>query len=733
MVPDWLVEVVRPKPAPLPWPEMVRAALAVCVPLSVGFAVGKGTLGVLPAIGGLLGAMADTGGTYPARAKRVAAAGVLGGAVGLAIGSVIHGQGWFAVLALVVVAGASGVLSSVGDLGSVIGLQLLVYASLGIGPIGSLRPVWHTAAGFLVGVAWALILIVPGWLINPHGKEQRDVAAVYHALADRLRAIGTERSAATRLPAVAALNTAYDEVLTGRATADGRNRETLRLVAELNASHLMAEATSALDVAGNRPPPMVIGTVDRLADAIAEGTPPPVIPPAWDHSAGGQALHDAMVSLARALSGDLALPETGRRRLRHRLSGGLLAVLPGPRRLERMAEQPVDWVMQTFAGRLSRIFTLRLMACVGVAAVVSEVLPLQRSYWVLLTVAIVLKPDYGSVFARALQRGIGTVVGAVAGAVLLRLIHGTWLLIPLAVLAALLPYGRRRNYGLLATFLTPLVVVLIDLFTPVGWRLAEDRLVDTLIGCGIVLVVGFAPWPTSWHAHLPEQFGQTVLDVSGYLEEALLAPGAEASAAGSTGSAGSAGGLPARSGMRRATWRAVADLTTEFQRTLSEPPSISRVAKAWFPALVGLERIIETITSTAVAVSGGATVPPDGVRQLSAALRAVAESASTGTPLAEPPELPDDETLKPVTEAVRSLLGVMGTGQGLSVRGLPAPRRESPAATGRVRTNAGQGRNAKTGRAGSEDLVVGLAGFEPAASCTQSTRASQAALQPVLR
>ena len=65
------------------------------------------------------------------------------------------------------------------------------------------------------------------------------------------------------------------------------------------------------------------------------------------------------------------------------------------------------------------MFTLRLMACMGAAGVVSEVLPLQRSYWVPLTVAIVFKPDYGSVFARALQRGIGTVVGAVAGAVLL--------------------------------------------------------------------------------------------------------------------------------------------------------------------------------------------------------------------------------------------------------------------------------------------------------------------------
>jgi len=38
VVPDWLTELMRPKPAPLPWPDMIRAALAICVPLAVGFA-----------------------------------------------------------------------------------------------------------------------------------------------------------------------------------------------------------------------------------------------------------------------------------------------------------------------------------------------------------------------------------------------------------------------------------------------------------------------------------------------------------------------------------------------------------------------------------------------------------------------------------------------------------------------------------------------------------------------
>jgi uncharacterized membrane protein YccC len=633
VVPEWLAEVVRPRRAPVPWPEMARAALAICVPLSVSFAAGRPTLGVLPATGGLLGTMADAGGPYLSRVKRVCSAAVFGGAAGLTIGAVTHGHGWVAVVALVVVAGVSGLLSARGDIGSVTGLQLLVYTSLGAGPVGALRPVWHTAAGFLVGVVWALILILPGWLRAPYGREQRDVAAVYDALAGLLRSVGGGDFTAARQALTTALNTAYDEVLTARSTATGLNRQRARLLAALNASHLMAEATVAVGLAGTRPPPLVIDVVSRLADAIRTGAPPPMIPPAWDESAAMLTLRDSMADAARALSRQWyhAWPAAGR----------------------APAAGPVNW-----------IFTLRLMACMGAAGVVSEVLPLQRSYWVPLTVAIVFKPDYGSVFARALQRGIGTVVGAVAGAVLLVLVHGTWLLIPFGVLAALLPFGRSRNYGLLATFLTPLVVVLIDLLNPGGWRLAEDRLIDTLIGCAIVLLIGFAPWPMSWYSHLPLRYARAALDVCRYMQEALGGSGDS----GVSGPDLGGGAPPVRSRMRRSTYRALADLRAEFQRTMSEPPSISRRATAWWPAVIALEQVMDAITATALAVSrGGVRLPESGVRQLCDALGAVSEAAATGSALAKAPELPDDETLRPVTDAVRALLGVLGTGERLTV------------------------------------------------------------------
>jgi uncharacterized membrane protein YccC len=640
VVPDWLAELLRPKPAPWPWPDMIRMTLAVTVPLGISIAIGKMTLGLLPALGGLLGTLTDRGGSYLYRVERISAVGVFGGAAGLAVGSAIHGRGWVAVIALMAVAATSALLSSLGDIGSQTGLQLLVYAAIGIGPFGALRPVWHTALGFLVGVVWALVLILPGWLLSPHGQDQRVVASVYQALADQLAAIGTADFAARRQAVTAAIGQAYDELLTARAIDPGRNRTRMRLVAALNASNLMSEAVTTLGVAGKRPPPLVIDTVRRLGDAIRTGAQPPMIPPAWDSSPGTLALREAMAGAVRVLSrdwtpGDItraALSDAARSRVG--LFDRITRVIGG--------------------GQVSRTFVIRLTVCMGVAGVVSEVLPLQRSYWVTLTVAIVLKPDYGSVFARALQRGIGTIVGAVLGAVLLELFHGTWLLIPFGVLAALLPYGRNRNYGLLATFLTPLVVVLVDLLTPVGWRLASDRLIDTLIGCAIVLVVGFAPWPMSWYAHLPGKFGQAARDVCDYMREALGAPPS------------SAAQLVARSRKLRSTYRALGDLRAEFQRTMSEPPSISRGATAWWPALVGLESVLDAVTSVSLTVGRGASVPPAGVSQLCAALDAISSAAPAGKPVPAGLELPDDETLQPVTEAVRALLGVLASGQRLA-------------------------------------------------------------------
>ncbi len=537
VVPDWLAEVVRPKKAPMPWATMGRAVLALWVPMAIAFATGRRELALLPAMGALLSVMIDNGGPYWFRVTRISVAALFGGGLGLLIGTVLHGKGWLAVAAVVVIAGVSAVLARLGGIGSVTGLQLFVYSALGLGPLGLLRPWWHTALQFLAGVVWSLLLITPGYLISPRSHERKAVAEVYHALARSLRLIGTPGSVGARTQLATALNDAYDAMLTWRAHSSGRSGRDRHLMAALNASHPFAEASAALRATGERVPPLVTEEIDKFADAIthergpgsgvlgfggrrargAGGTPPlPLIPPPWSPSPGALALREAMVTLVRVLAGNWtpsAAPaaDDARTDLRTRLR----------MRSERFVEQLIG-------GRIAWEFTVRLMLCTGVAAVISEVLPLARSYWVVLTVGIILKPDYGSVFARAVQRGVGTVIGAVLGAVILITVpYGPWLLLPFGVLAALLPYGKARNFGLAATFLTPFVVLLIDLLDTAGWHLALDRLVDTAIACAVVLIVGYAPWPSAWQAHLPTQFAETLRAVCAYADQVLVTTPAE--------------------------------------------------------------------------------------------------------------------------------------------------------------------------------------------------------------
>ncbi len=703
VVPDWLAEVVRPKRVPPPWGTMARAVLALWVPMAVAFATGRQTLALLPAMGGLLSIMIDNGGPFWSRVERITAAAVLGGAPGLLIGTLIHGRGWVAVGAVTFVAGVSSILARFGGTGSVTGLQLFVYSALGLGPLGALRPWWHTALQFLAGVAWALLLITPGYLLSPRSAERKAVAEVYYALARGLRLIGTPGVPGARTALAAALNAAYDAMLTGRAYAGGRSRRDNHLMAVLNVSHQFSEAAAALRATGERVPPLVSDTVERLGDAVLDERGPgsgvlglggrrapstdharadsgrahrggpalPPIPPQWSPSPGALALREAMVSLARVLSGNWtpdAVPAPPARGdvpgLRARVRG----------RLWRVAEQVIG-------GRIAWEFTLRLMICTGVAAILSEVLPLQRSYWLVLTVGIILKPDYGSVFARALQRGVGTVIGAVLGAVILiEVPYGPWLLLPFGVLAALLPYAKARSFGLAAVFLTPLVVVLIDLLDVGGWQLAEARLVDTVLASLVVLVIGYAPWPAAWQAHLPGQFAEALRAVSAYADEALVTmPEARIAARGTARARElEPGAAPAqRSRLRRRTYRALSNLRAEFQRTMSEPAPASRRAAAWWPAVIGLEEVMDAVTATVVAVGRGAPVPPAAsVHALTGKLRAVADAIETRTPPRVPGPLPADPELEPVTSAVHSVLSVLikdgGDGSQAAEGGAPA-------------------------------------------------------------
>jgi uncharacterized membrane protein YccC len=632
-VPEWLTELAQSSGGPAPWAQMSYAVLAIAAPVAVGLAAGHLVAGVLAGVGGLLATMAGRAGPYLMRVRRVATAAVFGGAAGLLIGTAINGRGWLAVPVMIVVAGVSALLSSVGAVWSSAGMFLLIYTALGTGPIGALRPWWLTVLWFLAGVGWWLVLLVPGWLAFPRAVDQRRVAAVYKALAANLRALGTEDLGAARRRAIAALNLAFEEVLGQRAAASGRDRELALLMSLIRQARLAAEAAAGLDYLGERPPPQAAALADALAGAVLDNAAVPAIEATPTPSRAMLALYRALNQAADDISGRTApLP-------------GAIGDADWPREPARPLPVLAGQVGRGFAG----MFAIRLMLCIGVATVLSQALPLQRSYWVPLTVAVVLRPDLGSVFARALQSAAGTVIGASVGALILASRPPDQLVVIwLALFALAPPYGMSRNYGLFTVFFAPLVVLLIDLLGNDGWRLAQTRLIDALIGCGIALFIGYAPWPSSWQGSWRPDFASAVGAIADYLDQAV--------------GQGARGTAPqARARIQLAT------LETGFQWAMAEPQWTRQRAMAWQPAVAALERLLEAVTATAVTTAGQPS-SGTGVSEVSAALRQIADAVRSGTP-ALPQALPSEPSLKPVIDAARSVTGALDE--------MPRQRRQS--------------------------------------------------------
>ncbi|GAB3350817.1 FUSC family protein [Modestobacter lapidis] len=599
--PAWLEELVRTSPPAVPWRDVARFAVVVPAPLAVAIGAAGGVAtgpvlgaGIFATTGALAATLAPQSGPLRARLRRVAAAVSLG-AVGLAAGQVVSGEGWLPVLVIAVLSACAALISSISAALSLGGLQLLIYTALAAG-LATPLPLVQEVGFFAAGALWACLAVLVQSRAEPLDPDRLAVGTVFARIGDLLAAIGTERVEDARRKLTEALNTGYDRVIHTRSRSAGRSKELAELAGVLNAAAPLVEAA----VAGARRG-AAVGTRDLAATAaltIAITTGQPLRgerpPPVDDGPAPRRAVRHG-IRLVWNVVGD---PEE--------LAGAAV-----PRAETDWRVRARDLVDRTVGNADSRAFVVRLVLCMTAAEVARQTLPLDRPYWVLLTVAIVLKPDFGSVFTRAVQRGAGTLLGVLLGSLLLSFLprdDGWWVLLTMALAAGALPWARAANFGLFSVFQTPLIILLLELAEPGGVGLVTARLVDTLIGCGIVLVIGYLLWPQTWRAPLDDALRAATLALDRFVDVAFTGSPEDIRRA------------------RRASYRALTELQTQLQRRLAEPPPISTRAAAWYPVIVQLERTSDAVTEAVIAMRSGEPAPdPAHVRVLRKAVRQLEE------------------------------------------------------------------------------------------------------------
>ena len=143
----------------------------------------------------------------------------------------------------------------------------------------------------------------------------------------------------------------------------------------------------------------------------------------------------------------------------------------------------------------------------------------EHSYWILLTIAFVMKPAYSLTKERNVQRIIGTLGGGLTGFLILFLVRDGAALLFLLVLFMLGTYSFLRvNYLVMVSCVTPLVIILFH-FLGLGYiSIVQERILDTVIGCAIAFTASYLLLPSWEGEQLSGVFNGMLLANLGYLQ-----------------------------------------------------------------------------------------------------------------------------------------------------------------------------------------------------------------------
>lgn len=176
-----------------------------------------------------------------------------------------------------------------------------------------------------------------------------------------------------------------------------------------------------------------------------------------------------------------------------------------------------DFDFQKFKENLSSkssIFrhSVRVSLMLLIGFLVSKLFPVgHHSYWILLTLLVILKPAYSLTRQRNAERLIGTFIGGIAGALILIYVEDQAVLFVFLLIFMVGTYSSQRiNYTVSVLFMTPYILILFSFLGENNLNITKERIVDTLIGSIIAFFSSYVVLP-NWEYFQFKNFMREVL------------------------------------------------------------------------------------------------------------------------------------------------------------------------------------------------------------------------------
>lgn len=143
-------------------------------------------------------------------------------------------------------------------------------------------------------------------------------------------------------------------------------------------------------------------------------------------------------------------------------------------------------------------YSLRFAIAMFFGLVIGNLIQVEKAYWILLTILVIMRPGYGLTKSRAYSRVIGTIVGGFTGVLILFFIKDTYLLSCLAIVVMIFSYWLiTSDYKIGVTFLTIFIILIFGILNNNPTISFVYRIADTILGSLIALLATNYLWP-SW-------------------------------------------------------------------------------------------------------------------------------------------------------------------------------------------------------------------------------------------
>ncbi|WP_299397127.1 FUSC family membrane protein [uncultured Gelidibacter sp.] len=143
---------------------------------------------------------------------------------------------------------------------------------------------------------------------------------------------------------------------------------------------------------------------------------------------------------------------------------------------------------------------LRFTVAMVFAFILGTLLDIRNTYWILLTIIVIMRPNYGLTKERSKDRIVGTLIGAAFAIGIVLLTQNVIIYAVLAIISLTLAFSLvQQNYKSSAAFVTINIVFVYSLINPDAFQVIQYRVIDTILGASIAVIANYVLWP-SWEA-----------------------------------------------------------------------------------------------------------------------------------------------------------------------------------------------------------------------------------------